>query len=354
MLVYVVTIILAFLSGLLFDYSKNVVGTNFYRKKTNIVFLIISGLVLIIVTGFRYQVGADYLSYQDYFYQVLNYGDQGRFEFGYYIINYICAHVSDNPRLLFVVTAAIFYSFIYASLYKSSPFCSLSIFLIMGSGVFFYFMNGMRQMLASALFLFSIVGINNECKFKKILLILIAALFHKIAIFGIVCIFFDRLTINFKNITIVAVAALCLYLYFNDFANYIADFFGYSEYIRSDRFTARFGLVQVLINASILLFAFFAYLKSDKDDNLMKVLIWMQFITLLFSMMTGKIVLIQRIQLLFGIQQIILIPRALSYFGCKYLRDIMMLTIVVVYVVYIYITVYLWNGNSVLPYNWSL
>lgn len=316
--------------------------------------LVMCALALICSTGFRYQVGADYPSYENYFYQVLFGAGQGRFEYGYYLLNLVCSWISDNPRLMFVVSAALFYSLVIVAVKRMSPDVSLSIFLIIGCGFYFYFMNGTRQMLAAAFVLLALTTLGKKHNLYFVLLVLLGSLFHLSAIICFAVLAFYYMPVNGKSIIVIALVCLILIQFLPSLAVKAAMSFGYEDYFTTASFTARSGLIQIAINLCILLFGLTIYLRCDKRDDIFRVCILMQLAAFVFSLMTGQVVLIQRIQLFFAISQTVLIPKALACIETRQIRWLIRLAVILVYLVYIYITVGLWNGNTVLPYRWSI
>lgn len=319
-----------------------------------VVALTACALVLICVTGFRYQVGADYPAYQNYFYQVLFGAGQGRFEYGYYLLNLACTWVTDNPRVMFVASAALFYTLVVVAVKCMSPDVSLSVFLLMGCGFFFYFANGTRQMLAAAFVLVALTTLGKKHNLYFVALVLLGSLFHLSAIVCLLVLVFHRVPVNGK--TIFAISFLCLLFvrFLPLVAETVAVALGYGDYLDSDAFAARTGLVQIAINLCILIFGLALYLRSDGEDDCLRVCVLMQLVAFVLSLMTGQVVLIQRIQQLFAFPQVIMIPKALACIKTRHMRWLVRLAVILAYVVYMYVTVGLWNSNHVLPYQWSL
>lgn len=69
------------------------------------------------------------------------------------------------------------------------------------------------------------------------------------------------------------------------------------------------------------------------------------------SFLSGTVVLSQRIKWLFSLPAIILLPMTLHELRDARIRLIAETTVTVLYVIYIYITIGMWNGNSVIPYE---
>ena len=315
---------------------------------------VFSALTMIVVTGFRYQVGADYTPYEAYFYNVAITGSQGRFEIGYYLLNLFVAQFTTNPRVMFVVCAAVFYTFCYAAISRLSSDVSLSVFLIIGCGYFFSFMNGTRQLIAAAIILFALTTIGKRKNIPFLLLVALAATFHLSAIVCVIIPLLRCVKLNGWSIAVIAFVCIAFSTVADTYALQLAELLGYGDYLTQGTFKAKAGYVQVAINACILVFAVAMYYKGQRKDSFLELLIFMQIITLFLAAMAGSVALIQRIQLFFGMQQVLLIPRALDAIDDKRGRWLFRCGLIAVYLVYIYVTVGLWNSNVVLPYKWSL
>ena len=354
MIVYWLTAFLSYLFARVYDWLRGLRLRGHESSCLEVSVLALCALTLICVTGFRYQVGADYIPYQEYFYQVLFKAEQGRFEYGYYLLNLVCTWVSDNPRFMFVVSAALFYTIVIIAVKRMSPDVSLSIFLIIGCGFFFYFMNGTRQMIAAAFVLLALTTLGKRHNLYFVLLVLLGSLFHLSALVCLVVLVLRQIPVSGKSIVAITLLCLLFIRFLPTLAESAAVYFGYGDYLESGSVTARTGLVQIAINFCILIFGLVMYLHSGVKDDIFRVCILMQLVAFILALMTGQVVLIQRIQQFFAISQVILIPKALACIKTRQVRWILRLSIILIYVIYIYITVGLWNSNLVLPYRWSL
>ena len=354
MTVYWVTAFLSYFFSRTYDWLHGLRLRSRGSACLEVAALSLCAFVLICVTGFRYQVGADYLPYQEYFYRVLFGAGQGRFEYGYYLLNLLCSAVSDNPRLMFVASAALFYVLVIVSIKRMSPDVSLSVFLVMGCGFFFYFMNGTRQMLASGFVLLALSTLGKKHDLYFVLIVLLGSLFHSSAIVCLVVLVLYRIPVNGKMLATITVLCLLFARFLPTIAKSAAVYLGYGDYLESGSFTARTGWVQIAINLSILIFGLSMYLKYNRNDDIFRTCVLIQLVAFILSLMTGQVVLIQRIQQLFAFPQVVLIPKALTCVETRQMRWLMRLAIILIYAAYMYITVGLWNSNRVLPYQWSL
>ena len=122
----------------------------------------VAALPLIYISAIRYNVGADYIPYYRYYLGILNGAGQGRYEFLYYAANKLIACFRLSAPWLFGFTAALFLMPVYKRIISDSPYPYMSIFLLLGMTYFFFFLNGMRQMIGAAFLLLSIPFIENR------------------------------------------------------------------------------------------------------------------------------------------------------------------------------------------------
>ena len=122
----------------------------------------VSAFPLIFISAIRLNVGADYIPYYKYYLGILNGAGQGRYEFLYYAANKLIACFHLSAPWIFGFTAALFLMPVYKRIISDSSYPYMSIFLLLGMTYFFFFLNGMRQMIGAAFLLLSIPFIENR------------------------------------------------------------------------------------------------------------------------------------------------------------------------------------------------
>lgn len=152
-------------------------------------------LIISIIVGFRYDVGADWYSYVSYF---KGQKSINHMEIGYKFLNSSINDFGGNFTHLFFIVSFCSWVFIY----KSIPVRLLPI------GILFYFtdhqffmsMNVIRQFLAISIVLYSYKYLLNE-KYKFVLFILLASLFHRSALLMLPFVFIPLKNISTKRTT---------------------------------------------------------------------------------------------------------------------------------------------------------
>ena len=241
------------------------------KNKNQIIFAIISALPFIIVAGFRYNVGCDFMSYVRYF-DFFKYTSIHKMEFGFNFLIEFIQLFSNNNMWLFLLCAIIFIFFTYKAIYQQSIDPTLSIFLLLSTTYFTTYLNGMRQLMAIAIFLYAIKYIKNRDFSKYILFIIIACMFHTSSILYIPLYFLYGIKIKPKTQLIILLICFVLKSSIFKILNNIFLLSRYSIY--NEVFAARdANTILIVIEISTLLFALYFYKRksndySDNDYNL--------------------------------------------------------------------------------------
>jgi len=139
--------------------------------------------ILVLIVGLRYDVGVDYLGYyEDYLglgrYEVLRWQKIERYEFGYEAIARILLYFNIRVWVLFTTIAILIWYFFIQS-FKVVPYLlKWGLFFAFTTGFFFATMNGMRQSIALAIFMYAIKFIQEKSLKKYTLYIILASSFH--------------------------------------------------------------------------------------------------------------------------------------------------------------------------------
>lgn len=156
------------------------INQEIYNKK----FYILPFLVLAIFSAVRYGIGIDYLTYEIHIINIQNssmlYDPNIYIEPGFQILVKICAaFITKDPIFIMCVMSLLTNFFFLKAIYDQSENIGLSVFFYLTWGYYFLAFNSIRSYFAMALALYSLRLVKNK-KYKHFLvLIVIAALFHK-------------------------------------------------------------------------------------------------------------------------------------------------------------------------------
>lgn len=156
-----------------------------------ILFTIIA-VILICFGGLRYYVGTDFGSYAKLFLNIRNDPNyQTEIDFGYVLLNKVIARFTGNPTFLMLTTGSIIVFFYLTRIAFSSKFIPFSVFVAFN--LYASSFNLIRQGIAISICFFALEYARNKSWFKFIIFILLAAVFHKTALFFIpICLLFRR------------------------------------------------------------------------------------------------------------------------------------------------------------------
>lgn len=324
-------------------------GTKIINKFMTRFMFVLAILPLTLVAALRYDVGKDYMyTYVPYFYRIVSNKSYEKLEPLYHAINVWVHSFSDDYVWVFVICAIIFMVLVYISIFRDSPYPELSVFLLVGTTYYFIFLNGMRQMIGVSICLFSLIFIEKRQVIPFLMCMVLAAGFHTSCWTFLPLYFIGNIKFNRKIIVsvtaIVFVAAVSIAGKINEFIQSTV----YSGYQGSVFDTGEQGYVVLAINIVILIFAMFFYDKNNKKN---KIYLNLQIIASWIAILTGKIVLINRIRWMFGLPVIVLLPLTIKNIQNKWLRIGAYIGIVLIYIIYAQYTIGIQNGNAVLEYK---
>ena len=157
---------------------------SFQGKRNLNVFHLSALLLLSFVVGFRYNVGVDWMGYKMTFESLRSFGEsffnRSSMEIGYLTINQWVIDMGWDYTAMFFIVALFSWFFIFISV--PTKLLPLTIFFLFTDEYFFWSMNGVRQFMAIAVFLYAIKFILSKNLLYYISFILFASLFHKTAL----------------------------------------------------------------------------------------------------------------------------------------------------------------------------
>ncbi|HIR57670.1 MAG TPA: EpsG family protein [Candidatus Gallacutalibacter pullicola] len=197
-------------------------------RYANEIFLSVSSVAMVVFASLRdHTVGVDYdYTYAPFFQQVCDGGwpflisdaNGYRIEMGYSLLNYLVSLISHDVRVLMLVIAIVSVTLTAVLLYKycQIPWLGMTIFILFG----FYgnTLSFIRQSIAIAIFLFAIKYLCAKKMWPSIvpymIIILVAASFHKSILIMVPAYFIARLAVNWKWLVVYA-AAMVLVMSFS-------------------------------------------------------------------------------------------------------------------------------------------
>ena len=316
------------------------------------IFIWISTCILVIVSGFRYQVGTDYNTYVNII-QSLPSGQSVHTEPGFNILIHIINYIGGSYQLVFLIFAFLTVLFFVNFIINNSKFPMLSIFIFFTLPVFYLAsLNQIRQFLAVSLFAFSLKFIFYNKYIKYFISIIIASTIHTSAILMLPLYFILK-----RQITILGYLGLSfIYILILQFYEIIINVLGFSPlYLRTVGEKASTDpLAYFLLIIFIIFCAFKRYLTSQEHYflNLLFLAILISFTPLILDIKTSYII---RMSSFFTIAVIVLIPNFIKKLEDLNIRHLYLLSFTSISSLYFFYTLII-NGTeyNLIPYNFNL
>ena len=304
---------------------------------------------LIFISAIRYNVGADYPSYYKYFMGIVEGDGRGRFEILYYLLNKIVALLGGSAPWLFGLAAALFLLPVYRSILRDSPYPYLSIFLLLGTTLFFYSLNGTRQMIGTAFLLLSVPFLEKKKMVPYVVLVLVASGFHTMCLLFLVVYFLVWLRFTPQILAGITVGICLLGELLSRIAvAIIGKMPYYSDYLETSFAEKERGYIVLCIDIVLVIFSTIYY---QKGNDKFRIYFNLQVLALWASVLTGKIVLVDRFRLSFSLASIVLLPMTIKGIENRKTRRIVAIIVCIMYFLYATYTVEIQNSNLVIPYQ---
>jgi len=330
--------------------QDNSIGIFTQKVKPNIIVLWTIFLLLLFLSGFRWDVGIDWENYMS----ALNPETThlSRMEpIVKFIVNILWANNFYDPGYtLFIMAFLILFFFFYSiRCYSYAPIFSVLLFICLGP--FFDSLNGVRQYVAIALFVFSWQYLYTKQPISYFVTILCAAGFHKSALLMIPVYFIIHHKFNRNFLIIAFCVSISLMFFISPILIRIASLLPfYSNYSRSNFIlsnTNLLSLLRVLFPSIIFVFCILMYDKLKKDNivilNLSLIYI---FLTILFP----NVQLVIRVAFYFQAAILFLIPIINKQLSKK--NALILDVFIVTYgITFIYITQINRPVSKIIPYN---
>jgi hypothetical protein len=320
---------------LLFLLAINLLGVDKVTKKYKRFFIICSFLYLWLFSGLRYQVGMDYVAYEEYYEQsyfgLCNDFKEPGFAYFFYVFKNMGVPFAIITLILSFFTILLIYTFIFR--YSSLPFLSILIFYTFAH-YYTYSFNVMRQVLASYIFL-STINLILERQFIKyaITIILTAYFVHATAIILLPLYFIlhRSYSLKFKIILLV-----CCCLTSSLFVGIINNIEAYSVYLKFDDYAHGLSMTTMILMITSIIFLLIEVYKSKKTI-LSNILYNINYLVLVFLSISicflnqPLILVFTRIAIYFTPIYIVLIPNIISPIAKSKIKVSLICIIAIIY-----------------------
>lgn len=354
MIIYIIPMILCFI----FNFIK------LDNKKNKIAYW---GIIvfLFLISGLRYYVGQDYHHWL-YMYNSIesNHPDGEYVEIGYKYLNKLIQLIPcSNVFWLYIITSAfMIFGFGYAiKKYVEPEYLFVSIFMFIGSGIFFATLNLIRQYIAIVIILLGLGFLKNKKYIKFSIAIFLACLFHTSAIIMLPFMIFYIIFNNNKYTKTLIVFYIMSLIFIVVDIRYIIEMLSFIIperwiwYLESEFLTYRnySALVKQLVPNILLIFTMLNRKKIIETNEKNDIYILMLYANVIITNCFYGILVLLRFSYFFDISLIFVIPIVLELLkGYNInLRRIANISIWGYYTLLTVITIFLMNGHGVMPYK---
>lgn len=349
-------------------FAKILSNEKIQKEKINnssLIFLEILCMIpmLIISSLRRYDVGTDLLNVYIGGFERVNSGiNTDNFEIGFKTLLQVLGKISQSPQFLVFVTSFLFIFFTWKAIYDESVNIVFSFSILFASRYYFISLNVIRQYIGMAIVLYAIQFITKHQYIQFILLILLAASFHRSLILCLVLLVFDYFKLNKKSrligfsiVMLIIVLLQNTAVISNIISNIANSFDKYSMYLGPTAVSGayfasfRFQLIQIMFNVIILIIMLGAY-KKLKDNTYYNLFLYFQLLALMICFLMGSVPLMERIYWIFGFSQIIAIPQSISAYSNRSIKiatTVIILSLMTAFCVY---DIFILYDHQVAPY----
>ena len=326
------------------------------RQGLNTLSLLAIFTILFLLSAFRMEVGNDYETYVDTFHEIYVGGYVVTEPLFNAVVKILCElSGGENYLLVFAVFAFVTIWIFLKVMYEQADDFFMAFFLFMTLGIYFRTFNTVRYYFVLAITLYSFRYIFRKEYGKFLLLIVLAAFFHKSVLVVIPIYLIANMKWKKWYVAVLSVGAATMVL-FQDFIMEIALelYPSYKDTIYLETETGLSGnLMSILRCVAVLMLALLCYREAWREDEKNRFYVKLNFLAVLLYLCGSFLPLVGRIGYYLITSQILLIPAILG--SIKDNKKKKILTSIVLIACIGYFLIFLRSANQpgvrVLPYK---
>lgn len=312
-------------------------------------------IVISFFLGFRKKGGLDFEAYRKY-YETLDLKQfSGRFEKGYYYLNYIFRRLDLDYKTYILVLSVILMYFFVKILKKYNLNTPFMLYVYVSTYFIWDYFITIRQSIAATIYLFSLKYLEEKNFFKYTLIVLLASLFHKSAIILVPVYLVTKINIKKVNLKYMVVVLLIIdisFIFFKNFSIYILktlNFRTVNEYIN---IINQNGSKIIFIESFIYCIILFVILNKNNTFLSKKIEIQIKIFCLYTIIMyiSSKTILFARYGGYFRISYIIIVPLIYSLIKNKKIKIIYLFLVIFIYFIKYIRFLHRFDSGGLLPY----
>lgn len=305
-------------------FHRNLQVKRIGEKKSEKKYIFLISIILILIAVLRHEsVGSDVSRYCEHF-KVISKLEWSSISLYYKkdVFFYYCTKlvtlVTENQQIWLGAIATIYVSSHSYIIEKYSKDALLSYILLLSMGWYHFSLTGLRQAVALGIIAYSYVYLLENKRYKFIITILIASLFHSSAVVFLVAYPVSKLKLGMKQVFITTISLLSL-TFGNNYIEMIFSFIfetdRYSGYSNSD---VTLSMSMYILIVIIYCYAAFYLFKSKKQDVINEKLFNILTFGMVFQLYSSVLAEMFRVALYFNISILCLLPNIL----CTYEQNI--------------------------------
>lgn len=320
------------------------------RHKYSYFLMVCCWLPLFLLSGLRWGVGTDFFGTYLAGYSAVARGRPFPWEAGYVFLNQTVSWIAGDPAGIFILTSFVFLTFTFKAIYDSSADIRLSVLLLVADGFYFQSMNGIRQWITLAMFLYSIKFIRDNKLVPYLIVILLASTVHLSALIFIPVYFLCRIRIPPRKGLLVLLVSIACMPFVRIAFNFFVSLTKYKWYLDTSYNKIDFSITDTIVGAVLLALGYFYY-KNSEGDQTYSILMNLQLFALIFSVYSAAIFLADRLVPCFTASQLLLVPAVLSQEKSRKARVVLTFVIFVFFILTCYYTYGVLGWSDILPYR---
>lgn len=360
-MIYVyITLISSFIGIIFLFYNEkeiNEIGLVYYKSKTKLVIeMLMVSLPFFIVSSFRYYVGTDYGGYSSYQIPAVLMGKEVKVEVLYKLVIKLGYLIyPSNYQVIFILTTLLIVLFSFMYIFERSYNVPASILLFTLTTFFNFSMNGMRQAIATAIFLFATKYIVEGKPLRYFIWILIAVGFHSSALVFFPLYLIRKFRFSMAKLPVFVIVVILAH-FFKNLVFILMNKFGlYTEYLNSyygagNNKIFLLNIMMLLLVLLILLIKGSSVLKNDNLNVDVNILLYLILVQIFLNGIPNS----NRILLLLFPIAMTLVPNFISELREVLLKYASYVLIFASFSYYFVYTILINNFQETLPYVWWL
>ncbi len=281
-------------------------------KRKNLILLGVSLVMLAGVAAIRYEVGDDYYNYM-MIYNLINDMPLSQFftynyEPGFFLWCKFIQLFTANFQWFYASSAIATTALVFLFIYKESKLPVLSVYLYMSMMFYYWSLSLMRQIFAASICVLSVKFIREKKFIPFLLIVLLAASFHKSALILLPVFFIAQIKFNWKSVSVLGGIALICFIFAPTIMQFVVKTLNISSYTDVSKYAQGSSLVYGIFPTLVFIAAWCFKKKLLDQDPTNNVYLNLMFYAAVISLFIARVFIVERFAVYFFLPAIVLLP----------------------------------------------